>query len=181
MVTIPITESHAAASKQLASQIAETIIGKGKALTAIKEDSQSGLDELKAKFKGKKLPAVSVAIQERHAGRQVLDPAAEIEIGRLLQELGFSLIDQDTSIKRADLQITGEAFSEFGMRLGNLVSCKARLEIKVKRRSTGDIIAVDRQTEVAVDISEQIAGKMAVQKAAQEVAQRIVPKIISAL
>jgi c-di-GMP-binding flagellar brake protein YcgR len=63
------------------------------------------------------------------------------------------------------------------MRKGNLISCKARIEVKARRR-TGDILAIDRQTSVAVDIAEQTAAKTALQNAAQELAERIVPNLL---
>jgi len=62
------------------------------------------------------------------------------------------------------------------MRKGNLVSCRARVEIKVRDKATGQLLAVDRQTSVAVDLSEQIAGKTALQQAAAELAERVIPK-----
>jgi hypothetical protein len=80
----------------------------------------------------------------------------------------------DKSKEKADIEITGEAFSTFGMRKGNLISCKARVELKVQKR-TGEIVAVDRQNSVAVDIAEQTAAKLALQHAAADLAQRLAP------
>ena len=122
-----------------------------------------------------KLPAVSVRIGERHFGQPVIDPAAETELGLLLKECGFTLVD-DKSPQKADIEITGDAFSAFGLRRGNLISCKSRIELKAQRR-TGEIVAAERQTSVAVDIAEQTAAKGALQRAAVELAERLVPKL----
>jgi hypothetical protein len=121
------------------------------------------------------LPAVSVKIGERHFGQPVIDPAAETELGLILKECGFTLVD-DKSPRKADIDITGDAFSAFGMRKGNLISCKSRIEIKASKR-TGEILAVDRQMSVGVDIAEQTAAKAALQNAALELAERVVPKL----
>jgi hypothetical protein len=119
---------------------------------------------------------VSVKIGERHFGQPVIDPAAETELSLILKQCGFTLVD-DKSPQRADIEITGDAFSALGLRKGNLVSCKARVELKVQKRA-GEILAVDRQTSVAVDITEQTAGKTALQQAAAELAERLAPKLV---
>jgi hypothetical protein len=105
----------------------------------------------------------------------VIDPAAQTELSLILKECGFTIVD-DKSSQKADVEITGDAFSAYGMRKGNLISCKARVELKAQKR-TGEILAVDRQTSVAVDIAEQTAAKTALQEAAAELAQRLAPEI----
>ena len=106
----------------------------------------------------------------------MVDPAVETELSLLLGKCGFTVVD-DKSDQKADLEITGEAFSELGARKGNLVSCKARVELKVRERVGGALLAVDRQTSMAVDLGEQIAGKTALQTAGAELAERILPKL----
>ena len=61
--------------------------------------------------------------------------------------------------------VVGEAFSEFGGRIGNLVTGVARAEINLIRRSDGRILLADRTTTRAVDLAETIAGKAALEKA----------------
>jgi hypothetical protein len=53
------------------------------------------------------------------------------------------------------------------------------VELKAVDRQTGKVIAVDRQTVLAVDLSEQIAGKAALQAAAADLAERMLPKIVA--
>jgi hypothetical protein len=65
------------------------------------------------------------------------------------------------------------------MRHGNLISVKARLELKAIDQATGKVVAIDRQTTVAVELTEQIAGKTALQEAGAMLAERMLPKIAS--
>jgi hypothetical protein len=167
----PITDL----SGDLARKIAATVSEKGDTLVAKVESREDRIARIKKSLKEGKLPAVSVRIGERHFGQPVIDPAAETELGLILRECGFTLVD-DKSKEKADVEITGDAFSAYGMRKGNLISCKARVELKAQKR-TGEILAVDRQISVAVDIAEQTAAKTALQQAAAELAERLGPKL----
>ncbi|HWC60984.1 MAG TPA: curli assembly protein CsgG, partial [Verrucomicrobiae bacterium] len=162
-------------SADLAKKIATDVTQKGDTLIAKVETRDELVVKIKKALGGKALPSVSVKIGEQHFGQRVIDPAAETEIGSLLQSCGFKLLDAG-STNRADVEITGDAFSAYGMRKGNLVSCKSRIEVKAHKKN-GDVVAVDRQTSVAVDIAEQTAAKTALQNAAAELAERLLPKL----
>lgn len=162
-------------SGDLAKKIAATVTQKGETLVAKVETREERVAKIKKAIKSDKLPSVAVKIAERHFGAPVIDPAAETELGLLLQECGFKLVDEKSN-EKADVEITGEAFSAFGLRKGNLISCKARVEIKA-RKINGDVITVDRQTSVAVDIAEQTAAKTSLQNATAELAERLLPKL----
>jgi hypothetical protein len=160
----------------LAKKVAATVTQKGTTLVAKVVSRDERIANLKKELDGKSLSILQVSIAERHFGAPTIDPAAETEFEKVAQECGFKLADAGSELK-ADVDISGEAFSEFGMRKGNLISCKARVEIKVRDKATGDLIAVDRQTSVAVDIAEQTAAKTALQNAALELAGRILLKL----
>src|SRR6266699_858008 len=162
-------------SAELAKKIATTVSKKGETLVAKVETREQLVEKIKKALTGKTLPSVSVKLAERHYGGPTIDPAAETELGKLLQACGFKLVD-DQSPEKADVEISGEAFSAFGMRKGNLISCKARVELKAHRRA-GELLVVDRQTSVGVDVAEQTAAKTALQNAATELAERVLPKL----
>ncbi len=168
----PITDL----ASDLAKKISATVNQKGETLVAKVESREDRIARIKKQVKGEKLPTVSVKIGERHFGQPVIDPAAETELGLILKECGFTLVDEKSK-ERADVEITGDAFSAYGLRKGNLISCKARVEVKVQRRN-GDLLAVDRQTSVAVDVAEQTAAKSALQQAATELAERLAQKLL---
>ncbi len=164
-------------SEQLAKKIAADIAEKGDTLVARVDTHEDRVAEIKKEIAGKKLPAVSVKITEQHFGQPVIDPAAQTELSLILQQCGYTVVD-DLSTNRADVEITGEAFSEFGMSKGNLKSCRARIEIKARDVASGNIISVDRQTSLAVDIAEHIAAKTALENGAGELAERLLPKLV---
>jgi len=133
-------------------------------------------------------PTLFVEIREQHLGATavsagnanpaVIDPAAETEVTFFAKETGFEVIDaREGKRSHAAVLLEGEAISEPAVRHGNLVSAKARLEVKAIDQATGKVLAIDRQTTVATDLTEQIAAKAALQEAAAAVAERLLPKI----
>ena len=140
---------------------------------------------LKRRLKDTELPAVAIIIPESHVNRRIADPAAETEIKHVFRKVGFNVIDvknqaketKDPYLKDVDIVITGEGFSEFGTRIGALVSCVGRLEVQATERKSHKIIASERTSRRAVDLSEAIAGKTALQAAGHQLAIKLVGKI----
>ncbi|MBC8010003.1 MAG: curli assembly protein CsgG [Burkholderiales bacterium] len=177
MATTPDLGELEAPVAALAEKIAATVAKQSAALVAQVEPPEARLERLKKIVSGKKLPAVLVSIPEQHLARPVIDPAAQTEIMKTLAEVGFEVVTAAEVAGRTDVAtITGEAFSEFGLRRGNLVSCRARIEIVMKDAS-GKLLATDRQMDVAVDIAEHVAGKKALESAALKLANRLVPAL----
>ena len=80
--------------------------------------------------------------------------------------------------QEADVVIVGEAISEFAMEKGGLTSCKARVELKAVDTISGEVLAVDRETDAGVDVTESTAAKTAIQKASATLAERIIPLMV---
>ena len=146
-------------------------------LVAKQETPDERLSRLRGLVPHGTLPVVSVKIDEKDYTQETIDPAAQTEITLLLQQLGFQVVDPDQTHKAADISITGEAFSEVGALHGNLVSGRGRIEIKIVRGSTQELISADRETQIAVAVGARTAGKQALEKAADKLMDRILPKL----
>ena len=161
---------------QMAQKLSTTVTARVDTLVAKIPTREERVEALNKQLKNVKRPSILVHIPERHYGGAIADPAGETELGLILQQCGFTLVDEK-SAQKADIEVTGEAFSAQALRRGNLISCKARIEIKAQTRAEGKILTVDRETSVAVDITEQTAAKSALQNAAAELASRLAPKL----
>lgn len=163
-------------STKLAEKISAVVTEKGATLVAKVPTREERNARIKQALEGKRLPVVAVTIPEQHYGRNIIDPAAQTELILILQQCGFTVTDADSKVK-PDAEISGEAFSVLGRQKGNLISCKSRIEIKVRDMASGKTLFVDRQTSVGVDIAEQTAAKTALENAADLMAERILPKL----
>ena len=164
--------------EELAKKVNELVATRSGELVAKPVTREDQLADLKKKLGGGKRPTVVIDVKERHVGQVTIDPAAQTELALFCSEAGFQVLERQEGKQKADVLITGEGFSEFAARHGNLVSVKARLEVKAVDRATGRLVAIDRHVSIGVDLSEQLAGKNALQDAAAELAGRILPKLV---
>lgn len=163
--------------ESLAEGVAGVIAERAEELVAKPVKHVDRLAALKKKLGSATRPTVAIDISEQHVGQVTSDPAAETEIALFCTELGFKVLDSTANKKDADILLIGEGFSQFAARHGNLVSVKARLELKALDRKTGQVLAIDRQTSIGVDLAEQIASKSALQESAARIAERLLPAI----
>ncbi len=134
----PLSETIMHLSKDVAGVI------KKNAATLLPQDAKlvDPLVELRKILAGKVLPKVAVVIPEVHRTRVIIDPAVETEIKKSMISCGVSVMDTGkneladwarktlkkkrpawpAAIRKADYVIVGEAFSEFALRTGDLVT-----------------------------------------------------------
>jgi TolB-like protein len=170
---------------QLGDKLAVRLREAGPKLVAGDEDEDDPLPALKEKLAKLRKPVLFVRVAEQHlAPRQAAaaappvggDPAAETELRKWLRAGGFTIIDggeREQIEGGVEVVVSGDAFSEFAARIGNLVSCSARVELKLSDRKTGAVLFVDRETTRAADLSENIAGKSALEQAGRALAVRL--------
>ena len=163
-------------SEKIARKILRTLHEKHETLVAPVRSEEQRLESLVRSLENGPRPTLAVRISENHIGAPATDPAAETEWIRVLQRAGFTVHDRQSK-EPADLTLGGEAFSAFGLRKGNLVACRARLEIRIHETRSGRLRLADRQTSVALDIAEPIAAKAALQEAALTLAERVLPRL----
>jgi hypothetical protein len=176
--TIPDLGNLSKAAQDLSGKIDDVLGTHRDVLVVQEETSEQRIQRLKDLLGDRALPSVIVTVTERDYGTQpAIDPAAETEIKRDLLQLGFHVIDAAEGRRKADITITGEGFSELGSRHGNLVSSRGRLELRAVRTVSGELLWIDRETQVAVDVGDHTAGKTALQNAAEILTERMLPKL----
>lgn len=165
--------------ESLAEKVMQTITTRSEELVPAIPTKKDLIEILTKKIGKKSLPSIAVEISEHHIGQATVDPAAQTEFISIAKATRFDVYEMSSALsKKADLLIKGEGFSEFAGQRGDIVSVKARLEVRAVDPSSGKIVAIDRQTAVEVDLSEHIAGKMALQQAAAAIAERMLPKLV---
>jgi len=194
----PISEAILLLSEDIARLIrknAAKLLPKGRKLP-------DPIAEIRAKLGKAPRPTIAVIVPEEHRTRRPApppaDPAVETEIKRILIACGFAVVDTGkndladwaremfrgktgpwpAAMKDADVVIVGEAFSEFALRTGELVTCAGRAEINMIDRHSGRILLADRQTRRAVDLAEAIAGKTSLQNAGHKLGLAVARELV---
>jgi hypothetical protein len=167
--------------RTLAENIAGILKEKGETLLPEIEMKPDVVADVKLLVKDRELPVIYISVKEEHIGQEVIDPAVETELSRIFTLCGFKVLDVDEGDPAgADIRILGEGFSEFAARKGDLVSLKARVELKMLN-SDGEVLVYDRQTHFAVGAAEHVAGKTALQANAEILAGRMIPVLMEKL
>ena len=161
-------------SDKLSKKLNSIINAKAKDLMPKIKERKEIIADLKNKIGSAGKPVVYIKIDEQYIGQPSVDPAAQTEMQLICKELGFTVTENPDD---AEIKITGEGFSEFATRKGDIVSVKARLEVKAVDKD-GSIVAVDRQTDVNAGTAEQTTAKAALQEASAQIAERLIPKIV---
>ncbi len=158
----------------LSEKIGQIVVDKRESLVADVETEEEFLERLKEVIgdKGKGVK-VYVSVSEEHLSQVIPDPAVETEMLMVFEKLGYDITEEQSE---AAIRIIGEAFSERAAQRGQLISCRARAEIKHFDNSD-ELVSVDRQTEVAVDLAENVAAKSALQKIGLILAERMIKRL----
>ncbi len=163
------------AAAKLATEL-DTSIAKNAADMAPKsETAEARIERLRKMVEGKTLPKVFIRIPEEHLSRIIPDPAVQTEIEFTLQKIGVTVVTNETE---AEIVVSGEAFSERAIQLGTLVSCRARCELTLTKKSVPGTKQVNRITTGAVDIAENTAAKQALQNAGAKLADWVVAELV---
>ncbi len=153
--------------QDLAAKISAYMADKAAAMMPKVMTEKDMIAALQKRLEGKTLPKFAVLICETHVGRMTIDPAAETEVGYLLESVGATLISTKNAglsdwakdflketgkeipngLSEADIIIVGEGFSEFAGTTEKLISVKARVEMKAVDVKSGKILAVGRATD----------------------------------
>lgn len=163
---------------ELSRQVVTELRKKEAELIAAPARRDDRIAAIRKSMTGEARPSIWIDVTERHVGQPSVDPAAATELASLLTDLGFTVIDRQAGTKSdADVLLVGEGLSQHAAKNGNLTSVKARVELKAVERTTGRLIASDRQVSIAVDSAELIAAKTALQDSASSLAARIIPRL----
>lgn len=181
-------------AQRLGARLLATLVKRGPDLVAPIDKQKDPIEDVRRKLQGKKLPRVAVAIPEQISGAPVADPAVETELLYTLQRCGFEVVDASKVKQEAaghsdwwlhtgglvDTVIVGEAILERGGTFGPLTSGRARVELKALDATTGKVLAIERTTKSATDVSPAAAAKNAAQQATQKLMRGFLLEMVTA-
>jgi len=123
---------------------------------------------------------VLVQIEETHINRPLRDPAAQMAVANRLKGFGVNVIvpkDPEDGWKKFLLEtgkfaekkvhylLEGEGTSAFAARMGDLVSCRARVELRLIAVPGHNVTVAEKGVGAKVDLVEALAAKAALEDA----------------
>ena len=153
------------------------------------EPSDAALAELRKAAEPLLGKVILVTVGETHVGRPLRDPAAQMAILQRLRSLGFSVIVPKDPVdgwkesllqtgrygdKKVDYLLEGEGTSAFAAQLQGLMSCRARVELRLIPVPGRAIVTSDRGVAAGVDLVEDLAAKTALEEAGTQACDAVV-------
>ena len=122
-----------------------------------------------------------VDVSETHVNHPLKDPAAQMAVTNRLKILGFEVIMPKDPVdiwwkktlletgkydgRKVDYLIEGEGTSAYATEIQGLISCRARVELRVIALPGRGITAADKGVAAHVDLVEALAAKAALEDA----------------
>lgn len=135
---------------------------------------------------------VLVHITETHINRPLKDPAAQMGVANRLRSLGFEVVvpkDPEIGWKGRLLRsgkygrdsieylLEGEAVSAHAAEIHNLISCRARVELRLIALPGRTITIIEKGVAAKVDLVEALAAKAALEEAGIQATDAVVMRL----
>lgn len=133
-----------------------------------------------------------VSVEETHVGQPLRDPAAQMAIMQRLRSLGLTVIVPKDPVagwkeallqtgkygdKKVDFLLEGEGTSAFAAQIHGLMSCRARVELRLIRVPGRSIDVSDRGVAAGVDLVESLAAKTALEESGKQAADALIRRV----
>lgn len=133
-----------------------------------------------------------VEVAEKHLDRPLKDPAAQMAIAQRLCNLGMSVVVPKEPVagwrsallrtgkygeQKVDYLLEGEGISAFAARIQGLVSCRARVELRLVPVPGRVIKTSDRGVAAGADLVEALAAKTALEDAGEQACDAIIRRL----
>lgn len=157
------------------------------------DPSDKALAELRGRARPLAGKVVLISVDESHVGRPLADPAAQMAIMHRLTSLGLSVVVPRDAVagwkesllqtgrygdKKVDYLLEGEAVSAFAAQLHGLVSCRARVELRLVPLPGRTLAVTDRGVASGVDLAETFAAKIALEEAGIQACDAVIGRYV---
>lgn len=178
-VQTPIKDGIPAFIEQIQPKLATTIRFLQNKVSSLVSDDVSDAVRKHAKFLNGKV--VLVSVDERHVSRPLRDPAAGMAVSHRLSALGVTTIIPAGPVSNwkqnlletgrfgeqaVDFLLEGDGISSYAAEVEGLISCRARVELRLVATPGRTAIAVEKGVGAKVDLVEALAAKAALEDAA---------------
>lgn len=146
----------------------------------LKPEDDAALAKVRAAAKSLAGKVILVDVSEMHVNRPLVDPAAQMAIANRLKTLGIEVIvpkdpvvDWKRSLletgkygeRKVDFLLEGEGTSAYAAEMQGMISCRARVELRLIAVPGRNVTITDRGVAARVDLVEALAAKSALEDA----------------
>ena len=179
----------AALVRQLGSALGPKIRELQAPVAAVPDAAMARLRQAAQPLVGKR---VLLRIEETHVNRPLRDPAAQMAVASRLRGLGVevvvpaeladtwrqTLLETGTYRgKKVDFLLEGEGTSAFAAEIQGLISCRARVELRLIPLPGREVAVAEKGVGAKVDLVEALAAKAALEDAATNAVDALITKI----
>ncbi len=143
-------------------------------------EEDAALAKVRAAAKPLAGKVILVDISETHINRPLVDPAAQMAVANRLKAIGIEVIvpkdpvdDWKRSLletgrygeKKVDFLLEGEGTSAYAAEMQGMISCRARVELRLIAVPGRNVTLSDKGVAARVDLVESLAAKAALEDA----------------